>query len=801
MQQTHVHYDGLSLSEAAKRLSDYGKNILPDRGGRGKLRIFLSQFSSPLMYLLVFAGIITFFLQHLTDTLVIFAAVFVNTILGYYQELKAEKALLALKKMLNPTAKVVRSAQVLTIPVEFIVPGDYLIISRGDRIPADGDIINSVDFNVSESIITGESESILKRKGDQVYMGTTVTNGRGIICITKTGSLTMMGGIAEQLAEVRETLTPLQLRLKNLAKIIAIVVLGLALITFFIGVVSGRTFSEMLLTSVAIAVASIPEGMAISLTVILVLGMQRILKQKALVKSLVAAETLGSVTVIATDKTGTLTEGDMRVVRADVKDKNEALFIAAYANNIENPVESALWRWVESSHLDPESMCKNIKRTAETPFNSERKYMSVEVNGKTYIKGAPEKIIEMCSLTLNEKKKIIKEVIAHSAHGYRLIALASGSKKKLEWCGLLFLEDPIRAGLGDVFLKTRKAGIRIMMITGDYSGTALSVWKKINGDKNYEIFEGKEINLLTDQELRHKVKSVDIFARVDPQQKLRIIEALKHNGEVVALVGDGVNDAPALKKADIGIVVGEASDVSKETADLILLDSNFNTIISAIEEGRVIYDNIKKVILFLLSDSFIQVILVIGSILLNLPLPLTAAQILWINFITDGIPAIALTAEKKEKNILKRTPIRSDLPIIDMSMGLMILLISVGTGCLALFFYKELLTTIGYEQAQTFIFESIGFATLLLTFSVRSLTEPLWKKNITSNIFLLGAVSIGMVVHLAVVILPVLRNILTLTRLDHQLWQLVLIFSVIIIASVELTKYFIMLYQHKKTSC
>lgn len=795
-------HTGLSTSDLANLYSKFGLNVLPEGKHKTKFDHFIDQFRSPLIYILVIAGVITFFLQDYKDSIVIFSAVFVNTILGYYQEVKAEESLQALKSMLSPTAKVIRDGQSQQISTADLLPGDIIVLGQGARIPADGVLIEAVSMSTNEAILTGESTAVRKKLQSEVYMGTHVLSGRGVMEITRIGIRTKMGSIAGQISSLEETKTPLQNRLSILARNLAVVVLGLSALIFVIGLYNGTSFTEMFSTSVALAVASIPEGMAVSLTVILAVGMQRILKKKALVRRLVAAETLGSITVIATDKTGTLTEGMMKVTNEELLDPEKAFEAAIYANNLEDPLEFALWEWSQKNKRDPQKLTDQNPRTSEETFSSDKKYMSATVNGIKYVKGAPEVVMNMCYLSKKDKNALHKTIGEWSEKGLRMVALAyhKPQSKHATWVGIVGFEDPIRKNLHDVMKSCKTAGIRPIMITGDYAGTARAVWKHIHRkESDFEVIDGQQIEKMSDEELAGIVDEVEIYARVSPSQKLRIVEALHANQEVVALVGDGVNDAPALKKADIGIVVGTASDVSKETADMVLLDSNFQTILAAIEEGRSIFDNMRKVILYLLSDAFAEIILVIGTLFLGLPLPLTAAQILWINVITDGLPAISLTVDPKDKNILKRKPINPNLPLLDFEMKSLIGIISGITGIMSLVIFIYYFETTSLELARTVTFAALAFGTLVYIFSVRSLTEPIFTIGSKRNYLLYGSVIAGVLIQIASLYLDSLMNFLNNVAIRVEDWYIVFLFTALLILIIEITKFmFSRLYAHHR---
>jgi Ca2+-transporting ATPase len=787
----HAH-QGLTSFQVQQLSQQYGPNKLPEGRKRTRLYHFLVQFKSPLIYILVVAGALTYFLKDYKDSLVIFAAVLVNTALGYYQERKAEKALEALRSMLNPSARAIRDGQQSTIAVSELVPGDIVILGQGDKVPGDGILLESVTLGVNEAILTGESSAVTKQCNDRVYMGSTILTGHGVMEVKSIGLQTKMGSIAHEIDILDDGETPLQKRLNRFAGQLALCVIGLAILICFIGLHQGHSFTDIFSTSVALAVAAIPEGMTVSLTAILAIGMQRILKKKALVRRLVAAETLGAVTVIATDKTGTLTEGLMRVTKVDLVDKKLALKVAVYANNLDDPLEIALWEWAQKEGIDVEALAEKAHRQHEKPFSSDTKFMSVTINGKTYLKGAPEIVLKMCKLSKKKQKEHLLQFSNWADKGLRLIGFAyqSSSKDPLEWVGVLGMEDPVRKNIDSVMSTCHGAGIRIMMITGDYAGTARAVWAQIMkraGD--IEVIDGKQLEKITDAELKVYVQTTEIFARVSPTQKLRIVEALRSNGEVVALIGDGVNDAPALKEAHIGIVVGSASDVAKETADIVLLDSNFKTIVSAIDEGRGMYSSILKVIRYLMSGAFAEILLVIGSIALGIPIPLTAGQILWINIVTDSLPAIALTIEPKERNLLKHKPINPSKPLIDLEMKTLVALVSGITGILCLILFKHYYVSSGLDMARTMVFTALSIGTLAYIFSIRSMKKSLFSSETRFHPALVIAVGIGLLLQFGAIYHRDLQEFLETSPLVMDQWFVIGLFSVTLILLIEISKF------------
>jgi Ca2+-transporting ATPase len=551
-------------------------------------------------------------------------------------------------------------------------------------------------------ILTGESEPVSKSAADGhnlVYMGTTTITGRGTMIVTNIGTTTELGQIATSLQEHVEEDTPLQVRLKSFSKSLTYIVIGFTLAILITGLLMGREFLEMLRVSIILAIAAVPEGLLIAVTVILVLGMRKILKRQGLVKKLLAVETLGSVTVICTDKTGTLTEGRMRVDRVDLPHQDRALHTMVLCNDLEGPVDIALWEYARSNlSVSPQDLVDSSERLGVELFSSETKYMITAVSSNShqderfnYLKGAPEIVLEMCQVDEDQQLKILARVDDWAGDGLRLLGLAYRPLGALDdysgytWAGLVGMQDPIRDGVQEAVDIAQNAGIQVKMITGDYRRTAEKIAHTIGLMKPEDhTLEGEELALMSDQQLQEEVKHVAVFSRIRPKDKLRIVRALQSNGEITAMVGDGVNDAPALQRANIGVVVGTASDVARETADLILLDNNFRTIVAAIEEGRVIFENIRKVVAYTLSNSFAEVLTIFVAMMFRWPAPLAVAQILWIHLICDGPSDIVLGFEPKEAGIMNEKPKSIKEPVL-APLGLTLIgVISFGSAIAAL---------------------------------------------------------------------------------------------------------------------
>ncbi len=871
---------GLTSQEVEKRFKKYGKNKLPEKKKFSQLQIALSQLKSPLVYVLLIAALITFFLEDFVDTGVILVAVLINTVVGFIQETKAEQALEKLKQMVKHESNVMRDGIEKEINSEDVVPGDIIMLRAGDKIPADGRILEVHDFEADESALTGESVPVVKvvkmldqkgvsqSKENMVYMGTSIVKGRGLAVITSTGINTKFGQIALLLKKTKKEKTPLQLKLAKFSKLFSVLTFLVVVIIFVIGILRNHEPEEMFTTSVAVAVAAIPEGLLVAVTIILAIGMQRILKSGSLVKKLIAAETLGSTTVICTDKTGTLTKGEMQVDhiitfdsvfslngRKDNKIVDEekskldhliAIKIGMICNNavIENPddklemkihgdyTERALLQSGISVGFDPQKIKKDFVRIDEIPFDSERKFMATlnkSDSGKyeLYVKGAPEEIVNRSrhiliegkerQMTEEDLKLLRKNQNDLSKKGLRVLGVAFKRVDKeitddfkeenddelvgeLIFVGLVALKDPIRPEAKSTIELAKKAGIRTVMITGDNCLTAKTIANELGmkvGDEN--ILDGEELEKMNTKDFNNIVGKIKVYARVAPHHKSRIVDAWQSKGEVVAMTGDGVNDAPALKSADIGVALGSGTEVAKETADIVLLDNNFKTIITAVEQGRVIYENIRKVILYLVSDSFSEVIVIAGSLLIGIPLPLAAAQILWINLVTDGLPDAALTLEPKEKNIMKEPPRKKDEPLLNFEIKLLIATISIASGVLALLVFMYVHSVTGdFTKASTIAFSILAIDSLVYVFSIRSLRHSIFREDIFSNKYLVGAVILGFGFQLAAIYHPFLQKVLRTTSLDFADWTIIAFVCVVELVVIEIVKYLFLLKKGKK---
>jgi len=800
--------NGLTGAEAATKLATHGPNRLPENPPPSNIEILLGQLKSPLVYILLAAGIVTAVLAEYSDTLVIGAAVLMNTVLGYVQENRANNALQALKAMIHPVATVIRDGEEIKIDAEEIVPGDIVVLHQGDKVPADGLVVKSNHLNASEAILTGESAPVLKTEGNKVFMGTIVTTGKALVKVEVTGENTEMGKIASSVQEV-STETPLKMQLREFSKQLTKLTVILIVCVFFIGILSGKGIVEIFLTSVALAVSAIPEGLLVALTVVLAIGMQRILKKKGLVRNLISAETLGGVTTICTDKTGTLTLGKLRIVKqvGDKIDIAKQVFITRDSD----PIISEAYYWAKRFiSKEKRGVLKSVKTVDELPFDAKNRFLGVLSDDKgkrqVYVNGAPEIILQWCDLTKDKQEILEKEIKSLTQEGMRVIGMA---RKKvpsnynlikvkdiveggLEWVGILAFDDPVRFGVKEAFAKTKKAGVRLIVVTGDYVDTAQAVLRKLGIKlERGAVITGDDLIKMPLKNLAEFLASnaTILFARVKPDEKLKIIEALKQNGEVVAMTGDGVNDAPALARADIGIVVGDATDVAKESSDLVLLNSSFETIVDAVEEGRVIFDNIRKVILNLLCDAFEEIVAVTGTLVLVLPLPVSAVQILWINLISDGLPSLALTVDPKRAEAMTIPPRNPNEKLVNAWMRELIFIISLAGGLLALAVFTISLQRTGdLTFARSMTFAVLGVNSLAYVFSIRALTNPVWSVSPFSNLWVIGSVIIGLIMQVVPFYLPITQKFLEIEPLTLANWFVVGCVTTCMFFLIELLK-------------
>ena len=756
---------GLTSEEAKKRLREYGPNALPERPAEPFSRKLLRQFQSPLVYILLLALLVDLLLWLYEgargvplESLVILAILLLNALLGAFQEKRSEEALKRLKALAEPSVWVLRDGRFQRLSARGLVPGDVVRLEAGDRVPADGVLLEGSGLLVDESVLTGESVPVEKGVGEEVFAGTLLVRGRALLEVTRTGAQSAMGRIAHLLAEMEEEKTPLERRLHafghRVARLVLLLALGLLLLGFLVEGVSAK----VVLFAVALAVAAVPEGLPAVLTLALALGVERMARRKAVVRRLSAVEALGSVTVIATDKTGTLTENRMEVQELLSPDPEKALLAMVLCNDADlatgggDPLELGLLRYA-SRFLDVERVRREHPRLSERPFDSAWKFMRVTTPLGSFLKGAPEALIPRLALPQEEQARLFEEAGAHAAKGFRVLALAFGEGEReegLRFLGFVLLLDPPRPEVPEAVARVLKAGGRVVMVTGDHPATARAIARRV-GMPAEVVATGEDLETLSDEELL----KVDVFARVRPEQKLRIVEALQKAGEVVAMTGDGVNDAPALKRADVGVAMGQrGSDVSREVADLVLLDDNFATIVAAIEEGRSIYENIQKFLRFLFSTNLSEVLVVaLGMVLAallglrdeagHLLLPLTAVQILWINLVTDGLPALALSLDRNP-GVLDRPPRPKESPLLDGPSLRFVLLTGALKAGLALGLLGFLPGAVGLEAAQSATFHFMAIGQLFFAYAARHTDlRPL------PNPYLHGAVGLSALAQVA----------------------------------------------------
>ena len=801
MASSHNHTIGLSTAEAADRLATIGSNALPERPPTPLWRRFLSQFESPLIYILLFALVFDAGMWAYegarglpVEAGAIGLILLLNAALGLYQEYRSEAALTRLKALAGARAWVVRDRQLVQLHVHLVVPGDLVRLEAGDRVPADGTLVDARGVMLDESLLTGESVPVDKGDGEEALSGTMLVRGRAYLEVTRTGTASAMGRLATMLADIQAGKTPLERRVDRLGRSVARSVLGLAALLVLLGVVAEglERAPEIVIFAVALAVAAVPEGLPAVLTVALALGVERMARQRAVVRRLSAVEALGSVTVIATDKTGTLTENRMEVRSIDATDLRRALVAVVLANDADlstsagDPLELGLLRYAETQGVDIARLRHDHPSVSERPFDSAWKFARVTVREEgrlvSYLKGAPEVVISKCALPAEDRRSWSEKADACAQEGYRILAVAwapGETEEGLTLLGLALFWDPPRPEVADAMRTALAAGIRVVMITGDHPATALAVARQV-GISGAGVLTGDDLDHRRRSELEDALREVNVFARVRPEQKLQLVEALQAQGHLVAMTGDGVNDAPALKRSDVGVAMGQrGSDVSREVADLVLLDDNFATIVVAVKEGRGIYDNIQKFLRFLFSTNLSEVLLVAcGAVLAfaldrrdasgALLLPLTAAQILWINLMTDGLPALALAFDSSP-GVMERPPRPADSPLLDRRSTSFV----VGAGSMKAILALAVLALVpvfGYDleiaRATTFHFMAVG--QLLLTYPSRRTAAPP-----PPNLYLHAAVVAGIGVQIAAGSVPFTAELLGNAGIPMELWALV----------------------------
>ena len=807
---------GLTSSEAQKGLEKYGPNEIMQKKKISPIKIFLAQFNDFMVWVLIGATIISGFMGDIADAVTISIIVVINAFLGFIQEFKTEKSLDALKSLAAPTCKVLRDGNIKIVNASEVTIGDVIILETGDRVPADGAIIECNNLMVDESLLTGESVGVNKGligNSSNIFMGTTVLKGKGSFRVTQVGMGTKMGEIADDLQNIEDEKSPLRERLDSLGKILVVLCIIVCVLVTVLGVLRGNDLGEMFLLGVSLAVAAIPEGLAAIVTVSLALGVSRMLKRKALVRKLPAVETLGCTSVICSDKTGTLTQNKMTVKEVFMNGKiykiddeklpeNNALMKSfVYCNdcnynfskeNIEealygDPTETALIKLYFNDVNLLKNKVASIDRVFDIPFDSIRKMMSVIVkeNGKEicYVKGAPERLINKCThiyedgtikpLTHQKKTQILDSVENMSNRALRCIGGAykennlTRDEKTLEnnliFLGIAGIIDPPRPEVKEAVKKCRGKDLNIVT-------------------SKDQVITGEELEEINDEELKEKVKNIRIFARVTPKHKLRIVRAFKQTGNIVAMTGDGVNDAPALKEADIGIAMGiSGTDVTKEASAMILMDDNFSTIVSAVEEGRTIYDNIRKFIRYLLSCNLGEVLTMFLASLLYLPTPMLPIQILFVNLATDGLPAIALGVDPADKDIMNQQPRDKKEGVFARGLTEKILVRGCLIGiCTLLSFIGGMYYGMSLETCRTMALATLVMSQLFHVFECRSERHSIFEIKLFSNPYLVLAVLSSVIMLLSIIYVPFLRQIFHTTALGINNWLLVLFCSSVI---------------------
>lgn len=826
---------GLTDTEVKRRKARWGPNSIPSKKEWYLLKLIFDQFKSPLVIILLAAGFITLVvLQDIADALIIGIAILINTSIGVFQEGRASRAFETLRKTLQKTARVFRDGALKEIPAEELVPGDIIEVEAGMSIHADARIVSSRRLVINEASLTGEwigqdknptvlpSRTALFDRANMLFAGTLCETGIARAVVVATGTRTEFGRIALSLQGAAEAHTPFQKSFIRLSRYIGAVVVMIAIIFFVVGVLRGEKAETMFLTSVALAVSAVPEGLPIAMTVILALGMERILKRGGLLKRLKSAETLGSATVILTDKTGTLTRGTMEVSHVIPVGPGDAaklklmlcgtLTSAAF---IENPdAELSDWK-IRGESTDVALLMaghaagiskkdfelENIKIDF-LPFDTQKRYAAAiyrnRINGQyeVFVSGAPETVLALSHERIKDKNQIEKSYMEMAHHGSRMIACAHAVFKKLptdtnalfknmDFLGFIGFHDPLRPDARYALEVAQRAGIRPVIVTGDHRLTAQKIAREI-------AFDGKDKNIVEGSALESgdvDITKVDIFARVLPHQKLLIVEAWQKRGEIVAMTGDGVNDAPALKEADIGIALGSGTDVAKEAADLVLLDNSFSTITAAIEEGRTIVDNVRKIVTFLLATGFTEVVLIGGALILGMPLPILPSHILWINLVGEGFFNFAFAFEKKEADVLLRKPTRGKL--FTREMKALIFAVGLLTDFFLLGVFLLLSKTdLPLEVIRTIIFAGLAIDSFFFVFSLRSMRRPVWKINFFSNPYLLFAAGASAVLLVPTIIFPPFQKLIHTVPLSSWQWGVIIALGLVDLIFIEAVKYY-----------
>ena len=840
---------GLDNDEALKRIEKYGQNVLQEQKKENIFVKFIKQFNDFMIIILIIASIVSAIMSYMQgeneylDSIIIIAIVVMNAIMGLVQEERAEKSIESLKKLTPQMAQVLRNGEKKEINAGDIVIGDIIELMDGNYVPADCRIIESYNLKIEESSLTGENEPVLKKvdiiKNEKIaigdiknmaFMGSIVVSGHGRAIVTSTGMNTMIGKIANMIVEEKSPETPIQKKLGEVGKILGIVCLVICIVIFIIGIIKRIEPVEMFMTSVGLAVAAIPEGLPAIVTIMLSIGVTKMAKKNSIIRKLPAVETLGSSSVICSDKTGTLTQNKMTVVEiatnSGVVGERLLLELGSMCTDcsidernlkvIGEPTEAAIVNKAIEENINKNNLYKVMERIDEIPFDSNRKMMTtVHILNNKYrsiTKGAPDILINQCSkiykngriegLTEEEKNeirdknwKMANEALRVIAIGYKDEEKIPNNKNELEkdliFVGLIGMIDPPRDGVKEAVETCKKAGIKTVMITGDHIATAKSIAKELNilSEKDKAI-TGRELDNISEKELEKNIEKYSVFARVTPEHKVRIVKAWQKKGAVVAMTGDGVNDSPALKNADIGIAMGKGgTDVAKNASDMILVDDNFVTIVEAVREGRNIYDNIRKAVHFLIATNIGEIVTIFLGLILGLDTPLLAIQLLWINLVTDSFPAIALGLGKEESGIMERKPRSAKESLFADGLWWKIITEGVMIGVLTLLSFTLGTKLFNLEIGRTMAFVSLGLLELVHSFNIKS-EESILRIGILDNKFLIGSFIVGMMLQVGVVAIPGLAKIFNLVTLDKSQWIYVVIISILPLFIIELQKMF-----------
>lgn len=876
LQSDPVH--GLRSDDAQQRLTRYGANELQEKPGIPAWLRFLHQFKSPLIYVLLVAAVVATFLGEFKDAGVILGVLLANAIVGFIQEGRAERSMAALKKLSAPQSRVRRDGQIVLVPSRELVPGDVLILGAGDRIAADARLTEVAALITLEGALTGESTGVNKKvavlppetpladRKNMVFAGTVVAAGRGEAMVVATGMRSELGKIATMVQEAGTTVTPLQVRMKHFSRVIIIVVLSVMTLVFGLGIWRGLPVRDIFMVALSQAVSAIPEGLPVAVTVALAVGMQRMAKRRAIIRKLAAVETLGSATVICTDKTGTLTKNEMCVTRVvlpgtvltvtgigydptgefregdkpvDIQSApnlrallecgvlcNDAVLLPADKDGSwridGDPTEGALLVAAQKAGLSPTSLRNQHKRTWEIPFDPKYRMMATGYllnDGiiRVCVKGAPEEVMALCHqlrrgsefepLTDTARDWIRSQQRELSANGLRVLAFAEGTvprdelsdtydplRGRLTFLGLMAQIDPPRPEVREAVALCKSAGVRTIMVTGDHMLTGQAIARDLGiADAESAALEGKDLSNMTDAELDNALGRTAVFGRVAPEHKLRIVESLQRQGHVVAMTGDGVNDAPALAKADIGVAMGiTGTEVAKEASAMVITDDNFATIVSAVEQGRIIFNNIRKAVYYLFSTSAAEILALMSALIAGLPLPLRAVQILWVNLVTDGALTVNLVMEKAEGDEMKRPPLRRNAPMVPRWMlWRMVWLVPVmGFGTVGLFAWA-LESGRSYETAQTMTFCVICAFQWFNGLNARSYRQSLFKMGLFTNPFVMGGLTVAIVLQVLAVHWSVLSNLFHTVPLTGVEWLIVMAVASTVLWADELRKWWV----------